>query len=198
LPYSAITALWTVMRDTPSRARLQMMAYVGLPHAQIAQLTEQDFDPGAGTLVVQGRRKGAGTATRIVPLTAEGVKAVKAMIRTDAWGPFSRSSLHRDFRAACAKVPALQALAKTLTPYDLRHSFGTEVYRSSGDIRATQILMDHSTPTLTHRYTLAAINPRVAEAVAKFGTPFGTRLELSPVKRRPKTPKRTAKKRTKR
>jgi hypothetical protein len=39
----------------------------------------------------------------------------------------------------------------------------------SGDIRATQILMDHSSPTLTHRYTVAAIDPRVRVALEKFG-----------------------------
>jgi integrase len=104
-----------------------------------------------------------------VPLTDDGVTAFKAMARNDAWGHFARSTMHRDFRAACARLPELAAVADTLTPYDLRHSFGTEMYRSSGDIRATQILMDHSTPALTHRYTLAAIDPRVAAAVAGFG-----------------------------
>ena len=38
------------------------------------------------------------------------------------------------------------------------------MYRRSGDIRATQILMDHSTPLLTRRYTVAAVDPRLAKA----------------------------------
>lgn len=169
LPYSAIAELWKVMRDTPTRARLQVLAYVGLPHAQIAALEPAHFNAKAKTLVVHGRKKGAGTKARIVPLTTAGVRALQAMRRTDAWGRFSRSTLHREFRAACAKVPALAAAARSLTPYDLRHSFGTEMYAATGDIRATQILMDHSSPTLTNRYTLAAVDPRVAAAVLAFG-----------------------------
>jgi integrase len=167
LPYDAIRQLWAVMGDTATRARLQIMAYIGLPHAQIAALSANDVDWQGGTVLVSGRRKGAGTGARLVPLTADGLKALKAMRRTDAWGSFSRSSVRRDFRAACAKVPALAG--RDLTPYDLRHSFGTEVYRVSGDIRSTQVLMGHSSPTLTHRYTLGAVDGRIRVSLEGFG-----------------------------
>jgi integrase len=169
IPYPIVRQLFQQMRDGKSKARLMVLAYTGIPHAQMQQIQASDFDPAAATVRVPGRKKGAGTNARIVPLTPDGVRAFKAMARNEAWGTFSRSSLHKAFRRACHKLPALKASADQLTPYDLRHSFGTEVYRSSGDIRATQILMDHSTPTLTHRYTLAAVDPRVAAAVKAFG-----------------------------
>ncbi len=169
LPYTAIAAVLKVMGDTPSRARLMVIAYTGIPHAQLAQIVAADVDLEAGIVRVHGRRKGQGTAARVVPLTPLGIRAFRAMKRTDAWGNFSRSSLRKLFRAACAKVPALKAIADRLTPYDLRHSFGTEVYRSSGDIRATQVLMGHSTPSLTHRYTLAAVDSRLTDALRHFG-----------------------------
>lgn len=169
LPYEAIRVLWSVMGDTATRARLQVMAYIGLPHAQIAQLTQAHHNRTTRTVTVQGRKKGRGTKTVILPLTADGDKALRAMDRTDAWGAFSRSQVRRDFRAACRKVPALAAIADTLTPYDLRHSFGTEVYRVSGDIRATQALMQHSSSTLTNRYTMGAVDARVAAAIKGFG-----------------------------
>lgn len=167
LPYAAIKKLWKVMGDTPSRARLQVLAYTGIPHKQLEQITAADVTTSG--VIVAGRQKGAGTRPRILPLTPDGAKAFKAMTRTDAWGPFSRSSLRKAFRTACRKVPELAPLADALTPYDLRHSFGTEVYRSSGDIRATQVLMGHSKAELTHRYTLAAVDPRVAAALKGFG-----------------------------
>lgn len=178
LPYSAIEAIWKAMGDTKTRARLQVIAYTGLPHAQVAQLKAEHWDKKASTLIVHGRKKGAGTKARVIPLTAPAVKALRAMDRTDAWGSFSRSTMHREFRAACAQVPALKGLK--VTPYDLRHSFGTEIYRATGDIRATQALLDHSSPTLTHRYMVAALEPRVVAAVKAFGTA----VELSPQKRR--------------
>jgi integrase len=169
LPYDAIRQLWSVMGDTPTRARLQVMAYIGLPHAQIAQLTREHHNREARTVTVQGRKKGKGTKTVILPITPDGDKALRAMHRNDAWGSFSNSTLRREFRAACRKVKALAQLADTLTPYVLRHSFGTEVYRVSGDIRATQELMQHSTPMLTNRYTLGAVQTRAKSALAKFG-----------------------------
>jgi integrase len=179
LPYEAITALWAVMRDNKTRARLQVIAYTGIPHKQVQQITAADVNYAAGTVLVPGRHKGRGTMARVIPLTPDGVRAFEAMRRTDAWGPFSNSQLRRDFRAACAKVPMLKSIAETLTPYDLRHSFGTEVYRQSGDIRATQVLMGHSTPLLTHRYTLAAVDPRLVQALEGFGRP-GTLRDHSP------------------
>ena len=169
LPYAAIRRLWRVLKDTKTRARLQVMAYTGLPHAQIAQLTPAHVNRQAMTLEVQGRKKGAGTRTRVVPLIPEALRALRAMARTKAWGPFSKSPVRRDFKAACLKVPALARLAHRLTPYDLRHSFGTEVYRASGDIRATQELMGHSSPTLTNRYTLGAVEGRTRAALTGFG-----------------------------
>lgn len=169
LDYASIKALFVAMPDSPSKARLMVLAYTGVPHKQIEQLEPDHIDLTARTVRVTGRRKGKGTGARLVPLTADGVKALRAMMRTEAWGPFSRSSLRKAFKLACRKVPALKPLADTLTPYDLRHSFGTEVYRASGDIRATQVLMGHSSPSLTHRYTLGAVEGRVAAALKGFG-----------------------------
>jgi integrase/recombinase XerD len=171
LPYALIEQLWTVMRDTPTRARLQVMAYTGIPHAQLQQIRPEDVDFVLGRVTVQGRKKGTGTKMRVLPLIPKAIEAFKAMARNDAWGRFARSTLHRDFRAACRRVPALKPIADRLMPYDLRHSFGTEVYRSSGDIRAAQTALDHSTSKLTERYTLAAVDERLAAALAAFGKP---------------------------
>lgn len=161
---TAVRKLLQLMGDTKSRARAMVLAFTGIPHKQIKTIKPEHVDYTAKHVLVAGRRKGAGTEARVVPLTPDGIKAFKAMRRTDAWGPFSNSSLRRALQTACAaaKLPPM-------TPYDLRHFFGSEVYRTSGDIRATQVLMGHSKPELTHRYTLAAVDPRVRAALDKFG-----------------------------
>lgn len=163
IPYDVIRKVFRGMAPSRSKARLLVLAYTGIPPEQIGRIAPDDIDVKAGTVAVTGRRKGAGTKGRVVPLTAEGIKAFRMMAREDAWGPFSRTVLRRVFQRACkrAGLPNWQ----DYTPYMLRHSFGTEMYRRSGDIRATQILLDHSTPQLTHRYTGAAIDPRVAKAI---------------------------------
>lgn len=156
-----VRAIFAAMPSSKAKARLMVIAYTGIPHAQVATLSPDDVFWDARQVAVQGRRKGAGTRGRLVPLTAKGLAAMRLMARYEAWGGFSREPLKRALRRACQR-----ALGHArITPYDLRHFFGSEMYRRSGDIRATQILLDHSTPTLTHRYTLAAVDPRVQKAV---------------------------------
>lgn len=165
IPFSKLALLFKAMPHCKSRARLMVIAYTGIPHAQLRLIAETDVDFKGKTVAVAGRRKGRGTAGRIVPLTADGVRAFRAMRREDAWGHFSQATLRQSFLRGCKAA----GIGSGLRPYDLRHSFGTEVYRRSGDMRATQILMDHSSPTLTHRYTLAASDARVAAAIASMG-----------------------------
>ena len=69
-----------------------------------------------------------------------------------------------------SKTGARQALLDTLkrmgaTPYDARHSFLTESYIVGKDLRVTQALATHSDVPTTNRYTLAAVDPRLAEVV---------------------------------
>lgn len=165
IPYAIIRQIFAKMPPSKSKAWLMVMAYTGIPPEVLRSVTADDVDLDGRTVALVGRKKGKGTQGRIQPLSAEGIDAFKMMIREDAFGTITNTVLRRAFRRACKA-----AIGRTdLTPYDLRHSFGTEVYRSSGDIRATQVLMGHSTPQLTHRYTLAAVDPRVKDALEKFG-----------------------------
>jgi integrase len=161
---SAAIARLIVKLQGADRARAMVIAYTGIPHAQLAKIQLGDFNAKAGTVIVHGRRKGQGTATSIRRLTAKGVTAFKAMAKANAWGPFDRWKFRRAIREACAAAK----IDPPLRPYDLRHFFGTELYRRSGDVRAVQILMGHSTPTLTHRYTLGAVDSRVEAALKRW------------------------------
>ena len=161
LTASDVQAIFAAMPASKSKARLSVLAYTGIPPGQIGQIKAEDVNLPARQVAVAGRRKGQGTRGRIMPLTSKGVKAFRLMARESAWGPFTRAPLRRLLIRACQR-----ALGHArITPYDLRHFFGTEIYRRSGDIRATQILLDHSTERLTHRYTVAAEDPRVQAAV---------------------------------
>ena len=164
MTYAQIRAVFQAMPDSKSKARLMVLAYTGIPHAQIMRLTEQDVDLRRAVVRVEGRKKGGGTKARSMPLTKDGIAAFKLMRTEDAWGRFSQSTLRRLFREACAAAK----VKGTFTPYDLRHSFGTEIYRRSGDIRATQLLMGHAKESQTHRYTGAAQEQRVAAAIKKW------------------------------
>ena len=146
------------------KARAMVIAYTGIPNAQLAQITRADIDLQARTVIVRGRKKGQGTNTSVRRLTTHGMRAFKALIHANAWGPFDRWALRRAVHAACEAAK----IDPPIRPYDLRHFFGTEFFRRTGDIRSTQILMGHSSPTLTHRYTLGAVDERVDAAVERW------------------------------
>lgn len=160
LPYATIRKILDPLRPSKTKARLLVLAHTGLPHAQIMQLTPSDVNLRAKTVTVHGRQKGAGTASSIRPLSREAVAAFRLFAKVQAWGRFSASTLRIRFRAACvaAKVPPL-------TPYVLRHSYGTELLRLTGDLHATQALMGHSDPRQTQRYASGASDARVTAAI---------------------------------
>lgn len=162
-PSSATVAKILKQLRGQTKARAMVIAYTGIPHAQLALIRPEHVDLEAGTVMVHGRKKGAGTAASLRRLTGKGIQAFRQMEKSKAWGPFDRFNFRKQIVAACtaAKVPVIR-------PYDLRHHFASELYRRSGDIRAVQLLMGHSTERLTHRYTLGASDPRIEAAVRRW------------------------------
>lgn len=162
-----------VDRQAQDKARIRVIAYTGLPPAQIAHLTAADIDVEGRTVYVRGRKKGRGTRGVRLPLTEDGAAALQALLDADALGPFPRTRMRTVFRRACAAVQ--QATGVDLSQariYDFRHAFGTLLYQLTGDIRATQGLLLHASAKMTERYTLAAVDGRLLAAVRKV-TPAG-------------------------
>lgn len=152
------------------RARLRVMAYTGLPPAQMMRLRTSDVDLVAKTVRVLPRRKGKGVKTRVLPLLEEAVDAFKDFIAANAWGTFWASSMQRSFDRAKVKVmkelraelPAAEAepicaALEIMRPYDLRHSFGTAAMARSSDLKGVKELMLHGDIRTTERYVGAAV-----------------------------------------
>lgn len=65
----------------------------------------------------------------------------------------------------------LRSVGIDATMHQLRHRFGTQVYKAAGgDLRATQEAMRHATSRSTEIYTYVS-RPRIAEVVAAIPTP---------------------------
>ena len=71
-------------------------------------------------------------------MTRRGLEALVRFAELDCWGGFSNASLNKSFKRACAKVGLSGKRA-----YDLRHTFGTEMYRRTHDPLVVQQLMLH-------------------------------------------------------
>jgi integrase len=147
-----------------TKAPLKVLAYTGLPAAQLMALEPQHIDWEAECMRVAPKRKGRGTDRRTLPLSTQAVEALREFDALDCWGRFSTSSMWKTFNRAC-----VTAKVQGVRPYDLRHSFGTKVYATTGDPLAVQSLLLHSTQKMTARYTQGAMDHRLRLAVRSFG-----------------------------
>lgn len=165
LSYAVIRRIIRTLAPSKSKARLYVMAYTGLPQVQIAALLPEDVDLKARTVMVQGRRKGAGTRASLRPLSRTAAAAFRLFARHRAWGPFPNSTLRQAFHDACDR-----AGERRYTPYVLRHSFITATLALTGDLQATQDLAGHHSPMQTQYYAQAARSVRLRAAIASMDT----------------------------
>lgn len=135
------------------RAMIILAAYAGLRCMEIAGIEAADVLESHDPPVLVAR--GKGDKERVIPIGATIIAALRAQgipshgpIFADDTGngyqPWEISHLIRTHMHTCG----LNASA-----HQLRHSFGTEVYRKSGDLRVTQELLGHSSPSTTAIYT---------------------------------------------
>ena len=80
----------------------------------------------------------------------------------DYWGTFSNTFLNKSFMRVCSKVGLSGKRA-----YDLRHTFGTEMYRRTHDPLVVQQLMLHRSSETTQRYILGAVPDALQRAVSE-------------------------------
>lgn len=138
---------------TEIRAMLTIGGYAGLRCMEISGLQAGDVMEHA-TPPVLVVNHGKGDKPRVVPMSPAIVEALKAHgiprsgpVFTDKHGqprpPWWVSHTLRTHMHDCG----LAASA-----HQLRHTFGTEVYRQSRDLRMTQQLLGHSSPATTAGY----------------------------------------------
>jgi integrase len=148
-----------------TKARLRVIAYTGLPHRQIGLLKPEHLVAEARLLYVAGRQKGEGTDDTWLPLSHAGLAAVTALFACGAGTGegFSTSSMWKSFKRAA------RAIGRTdLTPYHLKHLFGTTVLRATKNRAATRDLLMHTSDVTTARYARAAIPAELWAALALF------------------------------
>lgn len=162
LDYRLIEKAFRKLRKTKSRARLKVMAYTGARPVQLRAIAPDDWDDKHHTLLLRATGKGAGTKPHVVLLSGRAQLAMREFEDTEAWGKFASAPIGRVWKAAAIAA----GLPADVRVYDLRHSFGSEVYRTTGDLRITKELMGHSSFAMTERYTMAAVPERQRVAIA--------------------------------
>lgn len=181
-------------------ARLRVMAWTGLPPGMLMKVVAGDVDTTRAELRVGAREKGAGSPARVLPLTPQAVAAFKEMIALDAFGTFAIAAAGRVLHRACKRsgVPAIRL-------YDLRHSFGALLYRTTKDLPTVARFLLHKSLASTARYAMAAVGDVDRAAAASVGqllrTTFspknGTKLHRAAPKARAGKTRRAKRKKAK-
>ena len=166
-----------VPRPALGAVRVAVLAYTGIPPGQLQAVRATDLQLTVGTVRLHGRRKGRGTAPQTLPLTAEGLAAFKAFHAANAYGRFAMEALNRSFKRAAKRIGIDPT---TVHLYDLRHSFGMEMYRVTRDLATVARFLGHAPGSVvTARYAQGA-NAHVDQAAAAaFSAALATQRQQS-------------------
>ena len=147
------------------RLWLALASRAGLRCAEIGQLEREDIlDHADPPTLNVGRGKGG--HQRVVPLHPLVIAELRRF-NGPRTGPLFFNSVRRQLNGNDISIQTnryLRDLGIDSTMHKLRHWFGTEVYRASQDLRLTQELLGHSSPTTTAGYA-AWSNARAAETI---------------------------------
>lgn len=167
-----------------TKIRLTVIAWTGIPPATLRRVRPRDLDLKGARIYLRPRRKGKGVDGTWVALLPDAVDALRAFSAANLYGlAWSNASMGKTWRVGIARAvkeatriaattgdkswaDELATLPPRCKPYDLRHSFASEVYRLTGDIRAVSELLQHAELETTKRYTKGAVSERVKAAIA--------------------------------
>jgi len=142
------------------RAMFELLYSSGLRLSELTSLAPADVSVADATVRVTGK----GNKTRIVPVGSHALQAIQAWLPVRESLPLRNESplflTHRGQgispRAVQARLKAWgikQGLPGNVHPHMLRHSFASHLLQSSGDLRAVQEMLGHSSISTTQVYT---------------------------------------------
>jgi integrase len=195
----------TKITQIKTRVRVEVMAWTGMRASQLGRLKREhvNFDEKwfIAPRSLKGGRKPRHPRPLIrKPMTADAAAALRRFFELKFEGKFSASSARRLFVRAVKDVEkAMQKERKDPTfrlpagirPYDLRHSFGTEMLRRTKSLETVAELLDQTSTRMTKRYALGAVTDVMREAAAAFeAATTGGRRTPAAARITPKAPTR--------
>lgn len=149
VPMSVIRRILVDPPSARTRAYVVLGAFAGLRVHEIAKVRGDDVDRGAGWLYVTGK----GGQRAAVPLH-ELVRELARGLPEEGWWFPGRVDGHVAGPSVSETIrKALRAVGSSRTAHALRHTFGTYVLRSSGDLRVAQEALRHRSVRSTQIYT---------------------------------------------
>ncbi|MEJ2534841.1 MAG: tyrosine recombinase XerC [Gammaproteobacteria bacterium] len=142
------------------RAMMELFYSAGLRLSELASLTWDRLDLGAGMVTVRGK----GNRQRMAPVGRQAREALVAWRKARAeLAPLDEPHIFVSVRGRPISVRTIQdrirhrarqqGLPQRVHPHLLRHSFASHLLESSGDLRAVQELLGHADISTTQVYT---------------------------------------------
>jgi integrase/recombinase XerC len=146
--------------DKRDKAIMELFYSSGLRLAELVNLNRSDMDLADRTVRVLGK----GSKTRVVPMGAQAISAIKAWLQergslpcVDADAVFVSQQgtrlTPRAIQLRVARWARQQGLGQHVHPHMLRHSFASHLLESSQDLRGVQELLGHANISTTQVYT---------------------------------------------
>ena len=159
---------------------IALMLNTGLRASEVLHLRVRDIDWTSGQLMV---REGKGKKDRTLWLNEVDLDLLRSWkVRRPAASEFLFTTLHgtlvkdRDLRAMVKRRAQKVGITKDVHPHMLRHTFATDLYRVTKDIRLVQKTLGHADLSTTMIYT-HLVDDDVAHAMRTFrsaDTPEGS------------------------
>jgi integrase/recombinase XerC len=142
------------------KAMMELMYSSGLRISELVGANIQDINPHSGEILVRGK----GNKERLIPVGSKALKALNLWLKlrpmfaqADEYGIFLSSKKNRisirQVRLRMKEWGIKQGISAQVHPHKLRHSFASHILESSGDLRAVQELLGHSSLSATQVYT---------------------------------------------
>ncbi|MEU0208362.1 tyrosine-type recombinase/integrase [Streptomyces canus] len=149
LPEDELTRLTAATRGA-HKTWVLLGAFCGLRAHETAKLAREDLSTlDDGTVILRVTGKGGRTDT--IPVPPVVAKALDLKGKGRFWAEVRAESVSRTVASIAAKIGI------RMRYHQLRHRYGTMVYRSSGrDLLMTQRLMRHASPATTAGYAAVA------------------------------------------
>lgn len=151
---------------------LRLMLNAGLRVAELLNLETGDIDFNSGKTHI---RQGKGKKDRILWVNEKDLKIIQEWqsIRPTSQYLFStlkgKKISDRYLREMVKRYATKAGIVKDIHPHSLRHSFGTDLYRDSHNIRLVQKALGHADISTTMIYT-HIIDTELEDAMKRFRT----------------------------
>lgn len=150
--------------DGAGRSAVALGGLAGLRVHESVKLTRKHYKISRSRRVLEVHGKGG--KIRYIPVSAELEEYVSLMPESGRLVPISNSGARAAVTRIAAKAGVVAHDGGQVSSHDLRATFATEVYNSTGDIRLVQELLGHSSVLTTQVYV--GIMDNAADRAVEF------------------------------